>query len=112
MRAEAIAAIIIGAALLGCGLYARHEKERADKLEAQLATETAAAQACSASIAELDAEAKAREAAAAKALAEARAQADKYALRADRIMKTPAAVAGDDCASAQVRARAWLEGRQ
>lgn len=112
MRAETVAAIIIGATLLGVGLYARHEKTRADKLEVQLATATAAAQACNASIAELEAQAKEREEAAARALAEAQAQADKYALRADRILKTPAAVSGDDCASAQVRARAWLEGRK
>lgn len=111
-KAEIIAAAIVAAALFGCGLYARHEKARADKLVGELAAATAAEQACSASIAELEAQAKEREQAAAKALAEAQAQADKYALRADRILKTPAAVAGDDCASAQVRARAWLEGRQ
>ena len=112
MRAETVAAIIIGAALLGVGLYARHEKDRADKLEVQLATAAAAAQACIASIAELEAQAKAREAAAAEAVAKAQKDAARHAKRADDLLRAPAAVPGDDCASAQVRARAWLEGRQ
>lgn len=112
MRAETVAAIIIGAALLGVGLYARHEKNRADKLEVQLATATAAAQACSASITELESQAKAREQAAADALAKAQKDAQRHAKRADDLLRAPAAVPGDDCASALVRAHAWLEGRQ
>ncbi len=67
---------------------------------------------CSESISAMQAEAKAREAAAQKALAAAQSAAKSHAQRADRLLRAPAAVPGDDCASARVRARKWLEGRQ
>ncbi len=77
-----------------------------------LALARARAEQCRASVAALEAQARAREAAAAKALAEAQDAASKHARRADRLLLQPAAAPGDDCASARVRARQWLEGRQ
>lgn len=45
------------------------------------------------------------------ARATAAAQARMAAQRADAILAAPAAVPGNDCASAQVRIDSWLQGR-
>ena len=111
-NAEAVAAIIICCAILGVAAWGQHHKRAAEDARLQLAAAEARTALCNEAVAQLDAEAKEREAAAAQALAEATAKADKYALRADKILRAPAAVPGDDCASARARARAWLEARQ
>lgn len=110
--AETFAFAVIAAVLLGIAAWGHHHKEIAEELRDELVRARVREQACSDAVAQLDAEAKAREAAATKALAEARSEADKHAQRADRLLRAPAAVPGDDCASARVRARAWLEGRR
>ena len=84
----------------------------ANCLKVELALAQSASETCSASIAELEAQAKAREQAAADALAKAQKDAARHAKRADDLLRTPPAVPGNDCASAKVRARAWLEGRR
>ena len=109
---EAIAMLVIIAAIIGVGAWGQHHKGVAEELRDELVRARLREQTCAESVAALESEAKAREAQAAKALADAQAQADKYALRADRLLRAPAAVPGDDCASARVRARKWLEARQ
>ena len=70
-----------------------------------------AASACSDAVDDLRklADDRAKEAATARATAAAQARA--AAQRADAILAAPAAVPGDDCASAQVRVESWLQTR-
>ena len=105
---EAVATAIFVAAICCLGLYCVHlKRERASEIDERQAQ----AAMCRASVDALEAERKEHEAAAKKALEDAQAQADKYALRADQLLRKPAAVPGDDCASAKVRAAAWLKSR-
>ena len=108
---KAIAAAVAALAFSLALAWGAHHKSEAHDARLQAAAAKAQAEQCAQSVALLEAEAKEREAQAAKALAEAQNKADKYALRADRLLRAPAAVPGDDCASAKVRARKWLEGR-
>ena len=110
-KAEGVVFAIIVAALLGLGVYGWHHKRAAEDARLQLAAAEARTALCNEAVAQLDREAHEREAAAKKALEDAQAQADKYALRADQLLRKPAAVPGDDCASARVRAQAWLKSR-
>ena len=109
---ELIALLAIAATILGVAAWGQHYKRAAEELQDELVAARLREQTCADAVAALETEAKAREAQAAKALADAQAQADKYQLRADRLLRQPAAVPGDDCASARVRARKWLEARQ
>ena len=108
---EVIAILAIGAAIIGVGAWGNHHKGVAEELRDELVRARLREQTCAESVAALESEVKAREAQAAKALAEAHAKADKYALRADKLLRQPAAVPGNDCASAKARAAAWLQSR-
>lgn len=112
MKAELIAAAAICAAIVGVSAWGNHHKNAADELRGELAACALRAMNAEAALAKMEQEAQARAEAAAKALEAAQKDADKYRLRADKLMKQPPAVPGDDCASAKVRARAWLEGRR
>lgn len=112
MKAELIAAAAICAALVGVAAWGNYHKNAAEELRGELAACALRAMNAEAALAKMEQEAKARADAAAKALEAAQKDADKYRLRADKLMKQPAAVPGDDCASAKVRARKWLEGRK
>lgn len=112
MKAELIAAAAICAAIIGISAWGNHHKNAADELRGELASCALRAMNAEAALAKMEQEAQARAEAAAKALEAAQKDADKYRLRADKLLKQPAAVPGDDCASAKVRARAWLEGRK
>lgn len=70
-----------------------------------------AAQACSASVERIKTAAEKQTAFAAAAVAAARSAAVKRDERADQILSTPAAVPGNDCASAKARVDDWLSGR-
>lgn len=108
---EAVATAILVAAICCLGLSCVHlKRELASEIDERQAQAAQAAM-CRASVDALEAERKEHEAAAKKALAEAQAEANKYALRADQLLRKPAAVPGDDCASAKVRAAAWLKSR-
>ena len=111
MNVTAIIGAAAAAALIASLAWGAHHKSEAHDARLQAAAATAQAEQCAQSVALLEAEAKEREAQAAKALAEAHAKADKYALRADKLLRAPAAVPGDDCASAKARAAAWLQSR-
>ena len=110
-NAEAVALAIICCAILGVAAWGQHHKRAADELQDELVRAQLRTQTCEQTITALETEASAREAAAAKALADAQAEAGKYAQRADALLRKPAAVPGDDCASAKARARDWLKGR-
>lgn len=69
------------------------------------------ASACSDAVDDLRALADERASEAATTRAAAAAQARMAAQRADAILAAPAAVPGNDCASAQVRIDSWLQGR-
>ena len=112
MKAELIAMLAIGAGMLGVAAWGNHHKNAADELRGELAACALRAMNAEGALAKMEQEAQARAEAAAKALEAAQKDADKYRLRADKLLKQPAAVPGDDCASARVRARAWLEGRK
>lgn len=112
MKAELIAAAAICAAIVGLASWGNHHKNAADELRGELAECALRAMNAEAALAKMEQEAQARAEAAAKALEAAQKDADKYRLRADKLLKQPPAVPGDDCASAKVRARAWLEGRK
>jgi len=70
-----------------------------------------AASACSDAVDDLRTLADRRASEAATARATAATQARAAAQRADAILVAPAAVPGNDCASAQVRVQSWLQGR-
>ena len=112
MKAELIAMLVICAAIVGVAAWGNHHKNAAEELRGELAACALRAMNAEDALAKLEHESQARAEAAAKALEAAQKDADKYRLRADRLLKQPAAVPGDDCASAKVRARAWLEGRK
>lgn len=112
MKAELIAAAAICAAIFGVAAWGNHHKNAAEELRVELAACALRAMNAESALSKMEQAAQARAEAAAKALEAAQKDADKYRLRADKLMKQPAAVPGDDCASAKVRARAWLEGRK
>lgn len=90
---------------------AAQQRARVQAVAAERDRAQEAAQACSASVARLQelAEQRAQEAAQARAVARARAQ--QHNQRADAALAKPAAVPGDDYASARMRVDAWLKGR-
>ena len=90
---------------------AAQQRARVQAVAAERDRAQEAAQACSASVARLQelAAQRAREAAQARAAAHSRAQ--QHNQRADAALATPAAVPGDDYASARMRVDAWLKGR-
>ena len=112
MKAELIAAAAICVAIVGLASWGNHHKNEADELRGELAACALRAMNAEAALAKMEQEAQARAESAAKALEAAQKDADKYRLRADKLLRQPAAVPGDDCASARVRARAWLVGRR
>lgn len=103
------AVMALGLLLAVCGCL--HYKRAADDAEALRATAEARLRLCEQSVDALAKEAQERAAEAAKALEQAKVRARTLEQRADRMLRQPAAVPGDDCASAKARARAWLEGR-
>ena len=109
---ESFAYAVILAAIFGGGLYCAHLKRLLAEERDERQAMAAQAAMCREAVTQLEAQAKERDAAAKKALADAQAQADKHARRADALLRKPAAVPGDDCASARVRAREWLEARR
>ena len=112
MKAEAAAAAILMATILGMGWWAHHQKSIAEDLRGELAQCALRASQAEASLDALAREAKERVDAAQKALEAAQKDAQRHAKRADDLLKRPPAVPGDDCASAKVRAHDWLEARQ
>ena len=112
MKSEAMATAILVAAIIGLGGYSVILQKRltGEREERHAAQATAAM--CNAAVQDLEAEAKARAASAAAAVAEAEKAAADAMRRADEILKRPAAVPGDDCHSAKIRAQAWLKGRK
>ena len=84
----------------------------ADQRQRELDQAQATALACGNAVDNLHALAQQREHEAATARVAAAAQARAAAQRADTILAAPAAVPGNDCASAQVRVGAWLESRK
>ena len=112
MKSELIAALAIVAGIIGVAAWGNHNKNVAEELRGELAACALRAMNAEGALAKMEQEAQARAEAAAKALEAAQKDADKYRLRADKLLKQPAAVPGDDCASAMVRARTWLEGRK
>ena len=107
--------ILLFAVTTGWGVIGHR---RAGSLQNQIASisaerdhATATAQACSASVQQLSelAEQRAREAMQARAAAHTRAQ--QHNRRADEALAAPAAVPGDDYASARHRVDAWLNER-
>lgn len=82
------------------------------RLEEQRQTAMDAAQMCSSQVERLAAQAKRRAAEADAARVVAAQQAAQHNLRADAVLSAPAAVPGDDCASAQVRAEQWIRMRR
>jgi len=71
-----------------------------------------AARECSRGVEALRLEADKRVRAARAAIAAAELRASQRDQRADQILATPPAVAGDDCASAQAQVDDWLANRQ
>ena len=110
-KVEMFVCAIFGAVLIGITLWGVHWRDEAQKAQIYAAEAKSAAQLCSESVKDLRAQEDARAAESAKALAAAQAAADKYALRADRLLRAPAAVPGDDCTSARMRAADWLRSR-
>ena len=109
--AEAASTAILVAAICGLGLYCVHlKRELADEIDERQAMAAQAAM-CRLNMEALAQESEQRAAEAAKVLEQAKVRARTLEQRADRILRQPAAVPGDDCASAKARARAWLEGR-
>lgn len=86
-------------------------KAATDTREQELDTARQAASACSDAVDDLRTLADQRASEAATARATAAAQARMAAQRADAILAAPAAVPGNDCASAKVRIDSWLQGR-
>lgn len=104
--------LIVAATLLGLGLAARHYKDKAERAEVEAKFLMSKFEGCRQSIMQLHEQTQEREEKAAKALKEAQSMAADYQLRADKLLRQPAAVPGDDCASARVRAHNWLEQRK
>ena len=111
-RFTAITGALLMLALLGCFAWGARWRSAALDAEALHATAEARRRMCAESVEALAQEAKARAAESAKALEQAQVRARTLAQRADAQLRRPAAVPGDDCASARARARAWLEARQ
>ena len=110
-KVELVVGAVLAAVILAVTAWGLHYKGAAQDAELQLAEVKAREKMCFDAVAQLESEAAQREAAAKKALESAQAQADKYALRADALLRRPAAVPGDDCASARVGVRDCLKGR-
>lgn len=107
--------ILVFAVVAGWGAL---NHRRAGSLQKQVASISAerdraqeAAQACSASVQQLQELAARREKEAAKERAAAHARARLHQRRADAQLARPAAVPGDDYASARLRVDAWLAQR-
>lgn len=84
----------------------------ADQRQHELDQVQSTALACGNAVDNLHALAQQRERETTTARAAAAATARAAAQRADTILAAPAAVPGNDCASAQVRVGAWLESRK
>lgn len=108
---------------LALGLAWLHQREelaaqaqlcqsQTQRLEEQRQHALDAAELCSSQVQRLAAQAKRRAAEAATARAIAAQQAAAHNQRADAVLSTPAAVPGDDCASAEVRAAQWIRARK
>ena len=110
-QVEVVAVAIIGAVMLALGGTAWHYKRAAEAAHDEATRAEAQAQLCSAAVQSLETEAAERARAAAEAVAKAEREAQAAQRRADEILKRPAAVPGDDCKSAEIRAQAWLKGR-
>ncbi|CAN5720129.1 hypothetical protein BH10PSE18_BH10PSE18_50320 [soil metagenome] len=102
------ASIALNLVLGGLWLHARDE---ATATTVQRDTARADATACSDATEDLREQADKRAAAAKPVRAVAREQAAVRESRADAILSTPAAVPGDDYASARARVDGWLKGR-
>lgn len=86
-------------------------KAATDTREQERDTARQAASACSDAVDDLRTLADERAKEATTARATAATQAHAAAQRADAILAAPAAVPGNDCASAKVRVEHWLQGR-
>lgn len=111
MKAEAAVAAILMATILGMGWWAHHQKSIAEDLRGELAQCALRAMNAEAALENAERAAQERAEAAAKAVEAAQKDAQAAQRRADEILKRPAAVPGNDCASAKVRASAWLKSR-
>ena len=112
LEAEIIAIVAVAATLLGVAAWGTHHKRVADELRGELAVCALRAMNAEAALESAERAAQERAAKAEAAVEAARKDAQAAQRRADEILKRHAAVPDDDCASAKVRARAWLEGRK
>lgn len=112
LEAEIVAIVVVAVTLLGVAAWGTHHKRVADELRGELAVCALRAMNAEAALESAERAAQERAEAAAEAIAKAQKDAQAAQRRADEILKRPPAVPGDDCASAKVRAHAWLEGRQ
>lgn len=113
--AVAVASLLANAWLVQAHLSLRDQLVAAKALVASAEQQRDTAQAttleCGNAVDALDTLSKDRAKEATTARNQAAAQARAAAQRADRILAAPAAVPGDDCASAQVRVQSWLQTR-
>ena len=111
-KTEAAAVGILVAAIIGlCGYSVILQKRLAAETE-ERQTQTARAAMCAEAVRGLEEEAIKRQEEARAIVEAAREEAQEANRRADEILKRPAAVPGDDCKSAQIRAQAWLRSRK
>lgn len=109
-----ILAIVLAISMLGNAWQARAYLAQRDELTVATKDRDDArslATACSDATADLRTLADQRAADARAARQAAEAQARGYQQAAQIQLTTPAAVPGDDCRSAQIRAEKWLQGR-
>lgn len=93
------------------GLGYLDQRDNMTKATANLKTAQASAESCSKDVERLGTLAASRLVEAENSRIAAKASAQSRNQRADKIMSTPASVAGDDCKSASDRAATWLAGR-
>lgn len=108
-----ILATILALSLLGNGVLTWVYLGQRDKTTEAVTIEhqaVGAATACSDGTQKLSDQAAKRQAAGAAPIAAAKASAAAGAKRADAILSTPAAVAGNDCLSARMRIDTWWQG--
>jgi hypothetical protein len=107
--------VALGVSLLGNAvltkLYLGVRDDRA-KVTGERDQARSAATACSDGVKALQAAAAEREREGRKAGEKARVEAEAHQSAAQRILSTPAAVPGNDCASARVRLDGWLKARK
>lgn len=103
----AIASLVV----LALTMWGQHYRNEARELFDELQKAKAELTTCELREQTFITQARENEERAAKALAQAQSEANRYAIRADNLLKKPAALPGDDCGSAKIRASTWLKER-